>query len=180
MIISLLQDLEYESISQGIPIVGRGKGTWLLGKVREIQPERILELGTANGYSGIILGSEGAELTTIDINPEITKKARENFAKFNVNARIVIGDAVQVVQKMMLDENNEETFDLIFIDFAKEGYMKVLENCIRLVKKGGLIVADNITFPGCQDYHKAVLKHPQLRTEIIVIKDGMSCSERIK
>lgn len=179
-LIAQLEELELESLSRRIPIVGREKGTWLHHKVKEAQPRHILELGTANGYSGIILGSEGGELTTIEINSSIAQEARENFAKLNVNARIVMGDAIKIVEKMVRDENNLEAFDLIFIDFAKEGYMKVLENCLRLVKKGGFIVADNITFPGCQDYRKAVLKHPQLKTEIIEIKDGLSCSERVK
>ena len=57
MIISLLQDLENLSISQGIPILGREKGLWLHQKIQQVAPERILELGTANGYSGSILGS---------------------------------------------------------------------------------------------------------------------------
>jgi len=180
MIISLLQDVENESIMRGIPILGREKGMWLWNKVKQIQPERILELGTANGYSGIILGNEGAELVTIEINPQMAEEAKKNCAQFSVNATIIIGDAVEEVHKLAQDKNNLESFDIIFIDFAKAKYIEVLDNCLKLVKKGGFIIADNISMEGCHDFKIAVLKHPQLKTELVRIKDGLSCSERIK
>ena len=180
MIISLLQDVENESIMRGIPILGREKGMWLWNKVKQIQPERILELGTANGYSGIILGNEGAELVTIEINPQMAEEAEKNCAQFSVNATIIIGDAVEEVHKLAQDKNNLESFDIIFIDFAKAKYIEVLDNCLKLVKKGGFIIADNISMEGCHDFKIAVLKHPQLKTELVRIKDGLSCSERIK
>lgn len=180
MILEELQELEEQSIKRGIPIIGSTKGAWLLQKIKEVQPQRVLELGTANGYSGIILGSEGAELITIEIDKRIAVEAKKNFVAFNINARIVIGDAVQVAEKMARDENNEGAFDIVFIDFVKTGYLKVLENCICLVKKQGFIIADNITFDGCQDYRQVILNHPQLKTEIINIRDGLGCSRRVK
>lgn len=180
MIISLLQDLENQSNFRKIPILGREKGAWLHEKIVQVQPERVLELGTANGYSGIILGNEGAELITIEINPQMAEEARNNFAQFSVNATVIVGDAVQEVQKFIQDKKNLESFDIIFIDFAKAKYIEVLENCVKLVKKGGFIIADNIQMEGCQNFKMAVLKHPQLKTELIKIKDGLSSSERIK
>ncbi len=180
MIISLLQDLEQQSLTRGIPIIGREKGTWLYEKVKAVQPERILELGTANGYSGSILGSDGAELLTIEINPEIALEAQKNFDALSINAKIIVGDGISEVQKLAKDKKNHGSFDIIFIDFAKNRYLDVLEDCLVLVQKGGFIIADNITMVGCQDFRQAVLKHPQLKTEIVKIKDGLSCSERIK
>src|SRR3989338_9282436 len=132
MIISLLQDPENQSIARGLPIIGRDKGTWLWNKVKELQPQRILELGTANGYSGIILGSEGAELFTVEIDPRLAGEAEENFAKFNLNATVIVGDGVEEVQKLAKDKRNHNSFDLIFIDFAKSKYIDVLENSILL------------------------------------------------
>jgi len=167
--IEKLQSLEKESISRGIPIIGPEKGAWLLKKVKELKPKKVLELGTANGYSGIILGSEGAELTTIELNPEIAEEAKENFKKHNIKAKVIVGDAVEEIKKL------EGKFDLVFIDFAKNKYIEVLEDAIRLCK--GFIIADNITMEGCQDFKKAVLNHPELKTEIINIKDGLSCSQ---
>ncbi len=176
-IISHFQPLEQESIARGIPILGSKKGAWLLQKVQEIKPLHILELGTANGYSGCILGSEGAELTTIEVNAIISEEARENFQKYNINAKVLVGDAVEIVKRLASEKS--EYYDLIFIDFAKHKYLVVLEDCIKLTKKGGFIIADNITMDGCQDYQKAVLTHPHLKTELIPIKDGLSSSTKL-
>ncbi len=176
-IISHFQPLEQESIARGIPILGSKKGAWLLQKVQEIKPLHILELGTANGYSGCILGSEGAELTTIEVNAIIAQEARENFQKYNINAKVLAGDAVEIVKRLAKEQ--QEYYDFIFIDFAKHKYLVVLEDCIKLTKKGGFIIADNITMDGCQNYKEAVLKHPQLKTELIPIKDGLSSSTKL-
>jgi len=174
MIIEELKSLEEESIRRGIPIIGSEKGSWLYSKVKELKPKKVLELGTANGYSGIILGSEGASLTTIDINKKIVEEAKTNFETFNIKANVLVGDAEKEAKKL---SSKKEMFDLIYIDHYKRGYIAVLEDCIKMVRKGGLIIADNIIFPGCQDYREAVLSHPKLRTEIINIKDGLSCSK---
>lgn len=175
--IQKLHHLEQESIARGIPILGSKKGAWLLQKVQESKPQQILELGTANGYSGCILGSQGAELTTIDVNAIIAEEARQNFKKYGIKAQVLVGDAVEIVKR--LAKERQEHYDLIFIDFAKHKYLVVLEDCIKLVKKGGFIIADNITMDGCQDYQKAVPHHPQLKTELIPIRDGLSCSEKV-
>ena len=164
-----MKTLEEESVRRKIPIIGPEKGEWLSKQV--IGKKKILELGTANGYSGIILGSEGAELTTIEINEEIAKEAVENFKKFNIKANVIIGDAVQEIKKL------NEHYDLIFIDFAKRKYIEVLEECIRLSK--GIIIADNINFPKCQDFKEKILTDSRLKTKLINIKDGLSHSEKI-
>lgn len=185
MNVGQLAGLEQQSTQRGIPILGSEKGAWLLKFIQQHQPQQILELGTANGYSGIILGSEGAELLTVDINEQITREALQNFQQYAINASIIIGDAVTVVSdlvKKSLPKNQQKhllKFDLIFIDFAKKNYIAVLENCIKLTKPGGYIIADNITMAGCQDFKHAVLHHSQLQTEIIAIKDGLSYSKKL-
>ncbi|MDP4012802.1 MAG: O-methyltransferase [Candidatus Nanoarchaeia archaeon] len=171
MITEKLYKLEQESISRGIPILGSVKGTWLYHLVKELKPQKILELGTANGYSGIIMGSEGAELTTIELNPEIAEEAKANFKEYKIKAKVIIGDAVEEIKKL------NENFDLIFIDFAKRKYIEVLEKAINLLNKNGVIVADNITMEGCKDFKERVLNHPKLKTEIINIKDGLGYSQ---
>ena len=155
MIIEKIRKLEFESERRGIPIVGSEKGRWLYDKLLVLNPKYILELGTANGYSGIILGSLGGRLISIEINPEIAEEAKINFNNFNINAEIIVGDAVEEVRKLALKKEYQEFFYLIFIYF------------------------DNITFEGSQDYKKAVLNHPRLKTEIINVKDGLSCSQKI-
>lgn len=179
MILEKLKKLELESIQRGIPIVGSIKGKFLYERVLEIKPKKILELGTANGYSGIILGSKGAKLITIDLDKKILDEARKNFNEFNINAKIIIGDAVEEVKKLVDNRKNLDGFDIIFIDFIKNKYIDVLENCINLIGKNGLIIADNITFPGCQDYKKKILDDKRLKTGIINLADGMSCSKKI-
>ncbi len=169
-----LSKLEQDSLKRKIPIIGSEKGAWLLQKITEISPQAILELGTANGYSGCLLGSQGADLTTIEINQLIAEEAVKNFSKFNIKAKIIIGDAVMIVKE--LAEHKQGLFDLIFIDFFKKGYLQVLDNCLKLVKWGGMIIADNINMRGCLDFKQAVLNHPQLDTKIINIRDGLSCS----
>jgi predicted O-methyltransferase YrrM len=177
MEIADLEDLEEGSRKLGIPIVGSEKGTWLLQLVQYLNPQRVLELGTANGYSGILLGSEGAELTTIEIDPKSAREAERNFAQYHTDARVVMGDGVEVVSHMVQDENNLEAFDLIFIDFAKKKYLEVLADCVLLCKVGGRIVADNSLM--VPEYSEAALQHPQLHTELVKIKDGLVVSEKI-
>ena len=169
-----LYDLEEQSIARRIPIIGSVKGKWLLEQIQKYKPKKILELGTANGYSGCILGSEGADLITIELNPHIAKEALNNFEKNEIKAQVIIGDGVQIIKEL------NTSFDLIFIDFHKSGYYQVLEDCLRLLKKNGLMIADNITFEGCQDFKKAILHHPRLQTQIIDIKDGLSFSMKLE
>lgn len=176
MVIEELRELEKNALSRNIPILGSEKGLWLLNKIKEFRPRKILELGTAIGYSGIILASQGAELVSVEQDPHSAEGAKENFKIFNINANVVVGDAVEEVKKLVAQNKK---FDLIFIDFAKSRYFDVLEDCLYLTNTKGLIIADNITMFTCQNYKKAVLEDPRLHTEIIAIKDGLSVSEKI-
>jgi len=177
-IINKLVELEKESVKRGIPIVGSEKGKWLADFIDKHKLQQILELGTANGYSGIILGHQGAELTTIEINDGIAEEAMKNYSEYNIDAKIIIGDGVEIVRD--LTETKKDIFELIFIDFAKKKYIEVLENCIDMLKKDGYIIADNITMSGCQDFKEAVLNDERLETEMIDIKDGLSVSKITK
>ena len=173
--------LEQESIARGIPIVGAKKGKWLYDHIQIIQAQKILELGSANGYSGCILGSTGAELVTIELDPIIAREAVKNLAFYHIKARVLAGDAVAEVEKLARDQKNHHTFDFIFIDFAKKKYLSVLENCISLLTVGGYIVADNILFAGCANYKKRVQEHSQLQTELILFGlDGFAVSQKIR
>lgn len=176
MIIDELRELENKSVEKGIPIIGREKGKWLYEKIKKIKPKKILELGTANGYSGCILGSLNGELTTIEQDKKAIEEAEKNFEKFNINTKIINGDAVKEVERLVKDE---EKFDLIFIDFSKKDYIKVLENCIKLINKNGVIIVDNITNDKCKEFKKETLNNKRLKTEIVMIRDGLSFSVKI-
>lgn len=169
-----LQELEQELIQRNVPIIGPEKGSWLLQQVQQEKPQKILELGTARGYSGILLGSEGAHVTTIELNSEAVKEAQRHLKTFNIDAECICGNAVEIIKTFP-----DNSFDLIFIDFYKHGYDKVIDDCIRLVKKNGLIIADNISSPWISKFKEKILNDQRLKTEIIPIKDGMSCSRRV-
>jgi predicted O-methyltransferase YrrM len=179
MIIDALKELEKESISRKIPIIGQLKGEWLIKTVQSIKPKRVLELGTANGYSGCILGSTGADITTVEQDEKIALEAQKNFEKFKINAHIMVGDGVKFVRSLADHPDNKGSFDIIFIDFSKKKYISVLEDCIKIVRHHGLIIADNITMDGCKDYKNKVLNDPRLKTEIVTIKDGLACSMKL-
>ncbi len=179
MITDDLKSIEEDCIKRGIPFIEAKKGRWLANKIKDVKPRKVLELGTANGYSGIILGSEGAELTTVEIDPKIACQAKNNFVRFNIKARVVVADAVEAVSSLTRDENNDQAFDLIFIDFAKKRYINILSGCLQLVKEGGLIIADNVNMEKCSEFKETILKHPKLKTEIIEIGDGLSCSVKV-
>lgn len=176
-----LKKLEEQSLERGIPILGAKKGKWLYDKVQELRPERVLELGTANGYSGSILGSAGASLLTVELDPHIAQEAMRNFSSQHIKAQVLVGDAVFEVEKLAKNAKNHGTFDLIFIDFAKKKYLGVLENCLSLLKVGGYIIADNINFIGCADYRARVQEHPQLHTELVLFGvDGFALSQKVR
>jgi predicted O-methyltransferase YrrM len=166
MILDKLKKLEIESINRGIPIIGFNKGKNLLQKIEQIKPKNVLELGTANGYSGIILTSTCAKLYTIDIDKRMQDEAKLNFDKFNINYEIINGDAVDEIKKF---ENN--FFDIVFIDFAKKKYIDVLDDAIRVTKKKGLIIADNINMEKCQDFVKAIATTNKLNTTVDKLND---------
>jgi predicted O-methyltransferase YrrM len=90
-----------------------------------------------------------------------------------------VGNATEEVQKLASKARNNGKFDLIFIDHSKSQYREVLDDCFKLLRAGGLLIADNITFTGCQDFKDAVLNHRELKTEIINIRDGLSCSQKL-
>jgi len=179
-LIDQLGQLERESRKRGIPIIGAEKGRWLLSFIEQHRPKQILEIGTAVGYSGIILGSAGGHLTTIDKNEKEMKEAERNFAQFKIKHHCLFGEGVALLSSLASMKYHSSSFDLIFIDFAKKQYQAILDDCLTLIKDGGYIMADNITKEDCRDFKEEICDHPQLKTEIINIGDGLSCSRVVK
>ena len=111
------------------------------------KPNKILEVGTAIGYSTICMARGlncGAKLTTIELLPRRFALAQENFAKAGVADKIIAinGDAKIIVK------NLSDQFDFIFLDAAKGQYPEFLNLCAKLLKPGGLLVADNVLLNG--------------------------------
>lgn len=178
MILDDLDELEKSCRKRFIPIIGRKKGELLFNLVQELKPKKILELGTASGYSGIILACEGAKLLSIDFDHISVDEANENFLKFKVNAKSVLATGEDYIKTLARDEKN--AYDLIFLDFSKKKYHEVFPFCMKLLKKGGYLVADNVKSVYAMDFKRDILNSRNLTTEIKKVSDDeMSFSKKL-
>ena len=157
------------------------------------KPKRILEIGTAVGYSAmcftLFLAKDGI-IDTIERDEERVKEARRNIEKVGVEDKIHIyeGDAVEILP--ILDEK----YDVVFIDAAKGKYPFFLKEAMRMLKSDGIIFADNILYKGyvmsdynkhkqrtavrnLREYIKEVSENPNLETEILEVGDGLAISK---
>lgn len=134
----VLRRLEKEAAIQFAPMVGPVKGKVLENLIRKHKPKRILEIGTLFGYSAILMARLGPEVITIEIEKSNILIAAKNIQEAGLsNIRIIYGDAVKVIPTL------EGKFDMIFIDAAKNQYLKYLKLSEGYLKKGGIVVADN-------------------------------------
>lgn len=141
-----LQVLEKYAEENRIPIVEPEVAQLLKVLVKIKKPEKILEIGTAIGYSALIMAEsyENTKITTIEKNPEMIKLAEENISKTNHKSRIKVieGDA-----NLILKELNEK-YDFIFLDAAKGQYINFFDKSIKLLNDEGVLVSDNVLFRG--------------------------------
>ncbi|OQX27700.1 MAG: hypothetical protein BWK80_03990 [Desulfobacteraceae bacterium IS3] len=183
----LLSELETEAREEQIPIIGPLVGELLYILAAATKARRILELGTATGYSGIYLAkaceiSDG-KLVTLEKSPGLAKRAQVNFEKAGLAHRVEIrmGDASDEM-KMMKD-----SFDFIFLDIDKEYYLGVLGECQRLLRKGGLLVADNVGFKDADAFNRAISERREWRSVKLLSflpfhspeKDGLCLALRV-
>ncbi len=184
----LLLELEGEAEREKIPIVGPVVGELLFILARAMNARTILELGTATGYSAIHFGravapAEG-RVTTLEMSAAMAQRARSNFARAGLAQRIEIrvGDALSTMATLT------PPFDLIFLDIDKESYVKALPHCHRLLRSGGLLVADNVGFEGADDFNREIFaRHQEWRTVHLLCslplhspeKDGLSLALKV-
>ncbi len=161
---SLLSEIEKDAWEKEIPIIGPVVGEMLYILAVAVKAKRILELGTATGYSAIYLAkaceiSDG-QVVTVERVRNSADKAMSNLKKAGLAHRtdIRVGDALEVMSSI------QEPFDFIFLDIDKEYYLGVLSQCQRLLKNGGLLVADNVGFKDSDDFNRAVFDMPEWRT----------------
>ncbi|KAJ3733371.1 O-methyltransferase family 3 protein [Lentinula guzmanii] len=135
------------SVDQGLPgiAVSPAQGKFLNLVAQSIGAKRILEVGTLGGYSSIWMGralSEDGVLVTLEINEHHAKVARENFTKAGLDDKceVVIGPAYESMTSLQ----PRIPFDLVFIDADNRSYPKYFAEAKRLVKKGGIIIVDNV------------------------------------
>lgn len=144
-------------------------------------PERILEIGSAIGYSAIKMAlASNAEITTIELSDEMADKAEENIEKMGLSHRIKVlrGDAAQVIKTL------DTEFDVIFMDAAKGHYMDFFNECDRLIKKGGLLISDNVLYKGMTATDDLVVRRKitivrRLRAYLEMLKENKDYSTAI-
>jgi len=186
---AVLARMEGEADREGIPIVGPHEGALLRLLVRLAGAKRLLELGTATGYSGIWLlrGTDGGMLTTFEVDQKRAVRARSNFAEagFGQQAVVLEQDAVSGLEKV------PGRFEACFIDLlnsfpSEDVTRRVVDLCIERLDPGGLLMADNalrqgeVVNPKTQQarnvaiYNQLIAKHPRLDSVVIPIRDGLS------
>jgi len=190
----VLARMEEEAHRENIPIVDAHEGALLHLLVRIAGAKRILELGTATGYSGIWLlrGSDGGSLTTFEVDHKRVERARANFsdAGLGKQALVLEQDAIAGLPKL------NERFDACFIDllnvFPTEATTRqAVELCLERLEGGALLMADNalrqgeVVKPTNQQaknvaaYNSFIAGHPRLESVVLPIRDGLSVA-RVK
>ncbi len=159
--------LERESVEKGVPIIGSNVAGLLSVLVKATGTKSVLELGTANGFSTIFLARalpEGGKVTTMEWSQELADEASANFRETGVQDRIelLVGDALALIKDMP-----DGSFDMVFIDIEKEMYSDALEDCVRVLRPGGLLISDNVAFRSSGDYNERLHEHPRLETSFI-------------
>jgi len=153
---------EIEGAARGrmfLPIVGPSRGQILVKVIREIRPERVLEVGTLIGYATILMGKElgsDARLITIEIDANNAKTAKGNVRKAEIppTVEVLVGDAIEVIPRL------EGMFDLVFIDADKTEYLDYLRLIEEKLHRGSVIVADNVEHaPSYLDYVRSSGKY---------------------
>src|SRR4249919_1367882 len=143
----VLDEIARGNTTRGLPLVDAEVGALLRVLASSIAATRILEIGTAIGYSGIWLARAlpaGGMLVTMELDEQRAREARDNFAKAGVSDRVsvVTGDAQLKLAKV------SGPFDLIFQDGAKRLYMPLLDRLVALLRPGGLLITDNVLWDG--------------------------------
>ena len=137
-----LKELENFARKENIPIIPHETVAYFRFLMETIQPKNILEIGTAIGFSALLMAehSPNSKITTIDRNPEMIGFAKENFAKFDSRKQITLleGDAVDVLSTLT------ETYDFVFMDSAKSKYIVFLPEILKHLEVGGVVVLDDI------------------------------------
>jgi len=190
----VLARMEEEAHREDIPIVDTHEGALLYLLVRIAGAKRLLELGTATGYSGLwmLRGTNGGTLTTYEMDPKRAARARENFAEagFGKQALVLEENAIEGLQKL------EGRFDACFIDLLnsfrdEDRTRQAFDLCMEHLDPGALLMADNalrqgeVLHPTTQQaknvvfYNELVARHPRLESVVVPIRDGLSVA-RVK
>lgn len=189
-----LEKIKEKALDEHIPIIMDDTLEVIDKVLKEIKPKKILEIGTAVGYSAMCFSEylqDGGKIDTIERDEERLAQARENIVKVGVQEKINIieGDAVEILP------NLNDKYDMIFIDAAKGKYPFFLKESLRMLNENGVIFADNILYKGyvMSDYNKhkqrtavrnlreyiaEVTNNPELETQILEVGDGLAITKK--
>lgn len=185
-----LAELEVFARQENIPIIQHEVVAYFRLLMQSLQPEKILEIGTAIGFSALLMAENApqSKIVTIDRNEEMITFAKENFAKFDRRNQIQLleGDAADLIT------NLDEEFDFVFMDSAKSKYIVFLPEILKHLKVGGMIVFDDIfqggdivkpieevrrgqrtIYRGLQRLFEATLDNPGLTATLLPLSDGL-------
>lgn len=192
-----LGEIYRQAVSDGVPVIRPETRELLKTQLLITQPKRVLEIGTAVGYSALSMLQympDDAHITTIELSVERVQEAKENIRKLNKQDAITViqGDAAEVLKTL------DESFDFAFVDAAKGQYITYLPEVMRLVRAGGLIVSDNILQEGevleshftvakrdrtihdrMRSYIYELCNNKQLETSILSVGDGVALSVKL-
>ena len=191
----VLEEIEKEARKDGVPIIRKEMESFLRVMLSIKKPMRILELGTAVGYSAILMSeciNGKGQIITIENYDKRIPIAKENIKKAgreNV-IKLLEGDAMEIMPTLESDQ-----FDFVFMDAAKAQYIHFLPEVLPLMKKDGVLITDNVLQEGdliqskyvvrrrdrtihkrMREYLEVVKNHPQLETTIVPIGDGITMS----
>ncbi|MBR6392007.1 MAG: O-methyltransferase [Eubacterium sp.] len=189
----ILKELEDYATSHSVPIVQPETAKLLEALCCIKRPVRILEVGCAIGYSAILMAQylgDGGSITTIEWDADMAELANKNIEKAGLSDRITV---IQNDAKEVLPELTGE-YDVIFLDGPKAHYIYMLNDCIRLLKRSGMLISDNVLYKGmtADDEHvirrkitivkrlrrfiSAQMQRDELETVILPLGDGVTVS----
>ncbi|WP_142432298.1 O-methyltransferase [Enterococcus faecium] len=186
-----LGKLEEEAHVVEVPVIPHETVVFLKFLLGQIQPERILEIGAAIGFSSSVMATtigENAHVTTIDRFDVMIEKAKKNYERLGLTDKVTLleGQAADILPEL------SGPYDFIFMDSAKSKYIEFLPECLRLLRKGGVLMVDDIFQGGTillpdeeiprgkraihrklNEFLRVVMNHPDLTSTILPLGDGV-------
>ncbi len=167
----VLKTIEKEALESGVPIIRKESQTFLEFLIFDHKPDKILEVGTATGFSASFMWEagkratgKGAKIITIEKYDKRIPIARENFKRVGAEEDITLleGDAADILKEL------DDRFDFIFMDAAKAQYINYLPDVTRLLKKGGILLTDNVLRDGdiCESRYAVTRRNRTIHTRM--------------